>query len=283
MNIGHYRVGGIGILTEQPENHSLNRSWTLVYALSRAGMYLMGDRLRSLDEGDILFFPPKVSFSFRSDDLNGEYNENIDAVVLQFDEGWLDALLTVFGNCSDIVLSLKGQKAARYVTGAKWMKMSSLLKELSSCSPARQAVHLLDILMLLSSEKDMEPIALPAGTAENAPGPVTAEERMERIERYVSCNLLKKMSLEGVAAYSGMNRTYFCLFFRKHYGMGFTDYVNTLRVDRASDLLAATDRSLTDIAAGCGFASVPYFNRIFKKIKGVTPGQFRHLCSGSSR
>ena len=67
------------------------------------------------------------------------------------------------------------------------------------------------------------------------------------------------------------------MFFKKHYGKGFADYVNDLRVDKASSLLLNGDRTIADIARECGYKTVPYFNRAFKRSKGVTPGAYRKM------
>ena len=101
------------------------------------------------------------------------------------------------------------------------------------------------------------------------------DERKEKIERYISTNLFDKVSLEEVAAYLGMNRTYFCLFFKRHYGKGFADYLNDLRVDKAASMLLQGDRQISEIAKECGFKTAAYFTRAFRRSRGMTPGEYR--------
>ena len=72
-----------------------------------------------------------------------------------------------------------------------------------------------------------------------------------------------------------MSRTYFSVFFKTHYGEGFSDHLTRIRVEKASALLAHTDTPIPAIASQCGFKTVQYFTRAFKKIKGVTPGSIR--------
>ena len=87
--------------------------------------------------------------------------------------------------------------------------------------------------------------------------------------------MYQKISLDEIAAYAGMNKTYFCLFFKKHYGMSFTDYLNQKRMEMASAMLLKPDASIAEVAVACGYPTVTYFNRIFRKYKGVTPTEFR--------
>lgn len=83
------------------------------------------------------------------------------------------------------------------------------------------------------------------------------------------------MTLEDIASYVGMNKTYFCLFFKKHYGTGLIEYVNSMKLDMACAMLLKSDASIADIATQCGFRTVTYFNRVFKAAKGVSPKEYR--------
>lgn len=268
-----YMHGGISLLTQSAETQKTNTYWTLLYIRRGIGMYILDSNLRPINQGDIIVLPPKLSYSFCSNDLGDEYNINVDAVVLRFDSAWLSNLLSVFGSMNKVVLKLREMREPYAVEGPKWMKLSSLMNELSTADPSRKAVLIIEILDLVSSQKDMVQIL------HSTPVPdVSHAEKLLMIDRYISTNLLNKISLEEVAGYLGMNRTYFCMFFKKHYGKGFSDYINDLRVERAAALLLKGDRSISEICRECGYSTVPYFNRAFKRSKGVTPGAYRKMC-----
>lgn len=232
-------------------------------------MCLIDGQLTCLNEGDILFFPPRVAYSFSSSDLGDEYNANISVVILRFDGVWLDSLLKTFQSLSSAVLALKERHTPLMVVGPKWMKMSVLMSELCSTDPYNEVILVLDLIRYLSQDSDMIPLSA------SVPQPTDLSSRKEKIERYVSCHLYQKISLDEISAYAGMNKTYFCLFFKKHYGMPFTDYLNQKRLEMASAMLLKPDVSVADVAAACGYPTVTYFNRIFRKYKGITPSEFR--------
>ena len=71
------------------------------------GLYLLDSSLRCLNEGDLILLPPRIDFSFASDDLGDEYNENITARVMSFSEGWLNDLIGIFPELSPTVLRIK--------------------------------------------------------------------------------------------------------------------------------------------------------------------------------
>lgn len=62
---------------------------------------------------------------------------------------------------------------------------------------------------------------------------------------------------------------------KKYLGVTSTEYINTLRLNGAAELLRSTDKKVVDIAYECGFESVPYFNKIFKKQFEITPHLYR--------
>ena len=272
MNNVGYILGNMDVLMQNAETQTTNTFWTILYVRNGIGMYLLQNDLRTLNKGDLIILPPKLGYSFCAADLGDEYNINIDAVVLRFDSIWLTNLLSVFPTMNTDVLKVREMCDPYAVEGPKWMKLSTLLVSLSSAQASQVAVLILEILDLVSTPKDMIRI-LHSQRSED----LSLEEKKLKIERYITTYLMYKISLEQVSSYVGMNRTYFCMFFKKHYGKGFADYINDLKIDRAASLLLRDDFQIADIARDCGFATVSYFNRAFKRSKGLTPGEFRKI------
>ena len=98
---------------------------------------------------------------------------------------------------------------------------------------------------------------------------VAAQKYME--QHYCDSDL----SLENVADAVGINPTYLSKLFIHNMGIGFVTYTNTLRVEKACHILETNDMAVKDIAQAVGFNSQQNFFRVFKKIKGVTPGQYK--------
>jgi len=93
---------------------------------------------------------------------------------------------------------------------------------------------------------------------------------MQATENYVS-GLTRMLEL-ACKSQGYLNR---CM--KKYLGVTSTEYINTLRLNRAAELLRSTDKKIVDIAYECGFESVPYFNKIFKKQFLITPHLYRKL------
>jgi AraC-like DNA-binding protein len=269
MKAGYILSNELGLI-KLSDNQKNNRSWTIVYIKKGVGMYLLDGVLRCLNEGDIVILPPRVAFSFDTQHLGDEYNINLTASVLRFDDAWLDTLVTTFPVLGEMVMKIKEVRNPLAVEGPKWIKLSKLLDQILSCPKEEQPVIMFAILSMMATPSDFVVIK-----SVQQCDLQDVEERKARIDRYLGCNYYNKVSLEDIARYVGMSRTYFSIFFKTHYNEGFSDYLTRLRVEKATVLLLNTDKQLPSIAAECGFKTVQYFTRAFKKVKGITPGVLR--------
>jgi len=96
---------------------------------------------------------------------------------------------------------------------------------------------------------------------------------------YVKTNYMRKLTLNEVAAYVFLSPSYFSKIFKEEMKYYFNDYLNYVRVEKSKALLLTERISLVDIAANVGFYDQSYFNKVFKKITGVTPKKFKE-CNG---
>jgi AraC-like DNA-binding protein len=102
---------------------------------------------------------------------------------------------------------------------------------------------------------------------------------INRARAYIQEHLTEKIYLADVAKVVNLNCFYFCKFFRRITGLGFTEYVAELRIEKSKSLLASGEMSITDVAFASGFHSLTHFNRVFKKLTGLSPTAFRSRIS----
>jgi|GEM_PF-6893228 len=91
---------------------------------------------------------------------------------------------------------------------------------------------------------------------------------------YISSNLAEA-NLTSISERFHMNTNYVSQYFKKHQGVTFTDYINRLRIDKAKELLLSTDYTASDIGKLVGFNNANAFIRMFKKLEGTTPNEYR--------
>ena len=255
---------------ENSENQRKSKNWSLMYIREGMGMYMLGSALRCLNQGDMMILPPMLDRRFDSASLGDEYNENIDALVLTFDDDWLDDLINVFPGMSTTILRIREIRNPLAVSGPKWMKMASLLNDLATADPESRPLMVLSIMNQISTDADVSPII-----NINPEEEFSIPQKIEMINRYLNCNLRNKITLEEVSSYVKMSRTYFCMFFKSHFKEGFADYVNRKRIEKACQMLKGTNKDMDTIVSECGFKTIPYFTRVFTKVMGTTPGKYK--------
>ncbi len=102
--------------------------------------------------------------------------------------------------------------------------------------------------------------------------------RMMSVTDYIKNNLTADdLSQGAMAEMAGISRDYFSRIFKNVTGMNYSKWLNTIRLEKATELLAEGGRTLTEIAMLSGFQSIPSFNRVFREEKGMAPGEYRAL------
>jgi transcriptional regulator GlxA family with amidase domain len=98
---------------------------------------------------------------------------------------------------------------------------------------------------------------------------------MRRVRGYVDAHLGVSIDLATLAGVAGVSIHHFARGFKQSAGVTPHHYLTQKRVERAQDLLAHTDLSLSEIALAVGFSDHSHLARHFRQMLGVTPGQFR--------
>ena len=92
------------------------------------------------------------------------------------------------------------------------------------------------------------------------------------IEKYYNMDL----TLNEVADVCSISRYHFSRLFKNYNGMNFIQYLTKVRIDKAKHLLLESDAIVEIIAEKVGYHEAAYFCRMFKKMEGITPKQYRH-------
>lgn len=100
-------------------------------------------------------------------------------------------------------------------------------------------------------------------------------EMLEKGLEYIHEHFSDPIDVDAVADYSGYSKFYFCRRFKEITGCTVNTYINMQRVSHAKELLSRYGSHVSEVAAECGFNSVPYFSQIFKKYVRSSPGEYK--------
>jgi AraC-like DNA-binding protein len=100
-------------------------------------------------------------------------------------------------------------------------------------------------------------------------------ERLDAILDFLDKNFSAKITLHQMAKSINVSPYRFCHIFRELTGISFSHYLLNFRIYKAQEMLLQETKSITEIALSCGFNNVSYFNHVFRRITGCSPGQYR--------
>lgn len=99
--------------------------------------------------------------------------------------------------------------------------------------------------------------------------------KLQNAIKYIKDNYSAKISLDAVAAKACMSKYHFSRSFKKATGTTYRDYLNRCRIEKAKDLLSNSSMQITEIAFAVGYTDITNFERIFKRIAGLAPSQYK--------
>ncbi len=101
--------------------------------------------------------------------------------------------------------------------------------------------------------------------------------------KYMDERLHEGLSRDEVANVACISPSHFSKVIKKTYGYSFTELLARMRVGRAQELLARTEKSVIQICLDCGFSDQSYFTKVFQKYVGKTPGEYRRSKRSNNR
>ncbi len=100
-------------------------------------------------------------------------------------------------------------------------------------------------------------------------------QNLQQIKEYLDAHYTEKITLDDLAERFYINKFYLTRVFKEQFGQSVTNYLVQLRITQAKRLLRFSDHSIESIAQDCGLSDANYFSRLFKRVEGMSPGEYR--------
>ncbi len=220
----------------------------ITYVIKGIGTYTINSTSYTVTSGDLLCIPKgsKRSATVIPEDLmecfctNGNvFNLNGDEVTLPF------PVVTHIGVHQDIISLYRDLNAAWLLRDPGYhMKVRALL------------------LMIL--QRYFQLIVYQNDTS-------TVDKRINRVLRYMIDHYAEPLTVQSMAEFSGLSAVYFGSFFQNETGVPFRQYLTSIRLNHAEDMLHSGEYNVSEVAAACGFSDIFYFSKVFKESRGVPP------------
>lgn len=235
---------------------------------------MVGDHIGYFEEDDLVFMGPRLPHVWVNDAvyLNGEADHQADAVVLHFMENFLgeEFIAAPEMEMMQPVFQMAGHGMA--IKGETRSRINAVMKKMQAMNGMQRLSALFTIFDLLANTTEYELLASPA-FVKNVQ--FKTSSRFSDITAYIMRNFDRDIPLTEIAGVANMAVTTFCNYFKEHHRVTFIEYLNSVRVGHACKLLSDKDHNIAEIAYECGFNNLANFNRQFKKLKGMTPSEFK--------
>ncbi|MGN8083619.1 helix-turn-helix domain-containing protein [Variovorax sp. 22077] len=203
-----------------------------------------------------------------------------DGLVLRFSDEPLRRGAVIFPELSDVgPLLSRARQGVHFVgLGAETL---SRLRRLSTLHGLARFSAFTAVLNELAQWTDYRLLARTLVHADAA-GPGRAMHVQKALD-HIRDNYAHPLSLSEVSALVGTSRTALSRSFRRATGKTFTDFIIGLRLAKACRLLTSTRQHVSSICYEVGFNNLSNFNRHFRRLEGMTPGEFRARHAGAGR
>ena len=239
----------------------------LVYVEADKGIRHIGDHISTYEGCDLALIGSYIPH------LNFDYGvkATVETVVIQFPETYFEAGLVRIPELQKVVGLMERAKTGIAFTGETKRIAGVRLKKLQYMDRFHQFMELMSIFQFLAVSAEYEDLEVRPISSQTI---LKQQERMHRIHQFVEMNFQKPIDTQQIADEVNLTLPAFCRYFKKATKLTYTDFVNQYRVQYAKKLLIQ-DKNVTETCFECGFESLSYFNRIFKKFAGVSPSAFR--------
>ena len=104
---------------------------------------------------------------------------------------------------------------------------------------------------------------------------IPASDVVGMTDDYILKNYNKNITLEELAGEISMSRYHLCRVYREKTGVNFTNTLADIRILKSKELIIESDMAIRDVALSVGYTDASYFSRLFKKVTGITPTEYR--------
>jgi len=239
----------------------------LVYIERASATRHVGDHISQFSDSDLVLIGsniPHLNFDYG---VTTTYRKEVLHIKPSFKEDFVGQ----FPELQPLERLLELSKYGLAFTGATQVEVGVLLKELHLLSPFDFFMQSLRILKLLAQSTEFELLHTQPYINRYSK---KEQNRIREIYALVDEQYQNRITVDDVAALCNLTKPAFCRYFKKATGNTFISFLNQYRISQAKRLLM-TGKNISETCFACGFESLSYFNRTFKKVTKENPSVFK--------
>ena len=253
-------------LTQFYAPHHYHQDYEIIYIKKSRGIRVVGNNIDNYKPGEVILLGPRLPhYHVLGENVEGE-DYAIETIAVLFPESIFEVnkQFPEFDVCTSILDEIK---YGLELKGETCLKVQKLLETMTLEPSYHNFVTLFQLLGCLGKD-DSQYVRLSSIKYDNMR---KYDDKTKHVLDYVASHFQEKITVSETAQYSGMSLSGFSVFFKAQTGYTFSQYLNLLRISKATELLATSSRGVAEIAFEVGYDNLAYFNRKFKEIKKKTP------------
>lgn len=257
-------------------NWHYHPEFELIHVVKGAGTLFAGDGMHYFKAGDLVFIGSHLPHYWKFDPQYTSLSPLKSYIELtQFREDfWGRDFLSIPEN-QKIAVLLEKSKRGLVFRGAKTAQAKSQLTELIGAADTRRIILLLELLISLSGLRKVTCIS----SAYHSNNLFTQSERINKIYNYTLQHFKSSIYIKDIAALTNLTTNSFCRYFKSCTRKSYTHFIAELRIGHACKILSDSQKSIKEACYESGFNNITHFNRLFKKMKGVQPSEYRKMIN----
>lgn len=241
--------------------------YELTYIVAPSGNLRIGNYIGQFEESDLVFIGsniPHLNFDYG---IKTEYEK----VVLQIKEDFFKNDFISTPELTSIYQLFENSKKVISFQGKTKKIVGNRLQSLHHLPHFEQFIEVLSLFQILATSNEIT--LLHENPIENLYNN-KEQLRLKVVYKFIEDNFQRAISIEEISNLTHLSKAAFCRYFKKMTRLTFTEFLNQYRIEHAKRVLKS-DKNVTETCYECGFESLSYFNRIFKKVVGENPLQFK--------
>jgi AraC-like DNA-binding protein len=239
----------------------------LTFIEAPKGTRRVGNHVGQFEGSDLVFIGsniPHLNFDYG---IKTEYQK----VVLQIKEDFFKNDFITTPELASIYQLFENSKKVICFNGVTKVLVGKRLKEIHHLPYFEQFIEVLSLFQILATSNEKTFLhELPFDDFYNN----KEQNRLKIVYAFIETNFQRNISIDEMGQLTHLSKAAFCRYFKKMTRLTFTEFLNQYRIEQAKRLLKS-DKNVTETCFECGFESLSYFNRIFKKVVGENPIQFK--------
>lgn len=241
-----------------------------------SGILIAGDYIGRFEPGDVFIIGSNQPHVFRNDSIYFSKKKTAESITVFFDENTLGKEFWLQSELSSLQSFFSESQFGYRILGSKQHKMQEILLSLKDASGLKKLNLFIQLLDLLSTNQELQALSKthPQRTIKSFDG-----SRLNKIIAYTFKESQRSIKLSEIAGVANMTVEAFCKYFKTRTGKTYINFLNEIRISKACKYLFLEDKTITEVCYESGFSNLSNFNRVFKRITGKTPKEYRQAVN----